>query len=696
LSGIRVGIDVGGTFTKAVAVEPRPFRLRARATVATTHGARDGVTAGVVHVLRRLLVDLAQERARVEVVAFSTTQAMNALLEGDVARVGVIGIGSAPDLKVARKRTRVGAVDLAPGRSLVTEHEFLDATRGLSDAVVDEVLDRLEQAGCTAIAVSGSFAVDAPEHELVVVERARARSLPACSGHELTGTYGLETRTVSAAVNASILPVIERTAGLVERALAEAGLDAPLLVLRGDGGAMSVDAFRRRPSFTVGSGPAAGVAAALHQLGVGDAVVVECGGTSSNVSVVKRGRPVLRSIKVMGRPTSIRSIDSWVVGAAGGSMARLARRGIAEVGPRSAHVGGLPYASFNPPDAFRDAELELFAPRVGDPEAYAVISAGGRRYALTATCAANALALVPENAHAFGSREAAQAAFAPLARRLGTTAEAAARSVLDGAVRKIADAVVEATRAHDLGHDLPIVALGGAGQALAGEVARAVGRPLVCPEHADVLSSIGAALSLVRAEVARTVAGETAALELARDAERSCIAAGAAPATVAVETSYDPREGALRAVATGAVALETGAAQRERADEAEQRAAAASALGMDRQELSLVAATEYYRVYSENGSGRVAVVDVLGAVPLADNARRILAGDGSGLLHALRGALAASTLHLGVATLVPRVALISGPHILDFSDARRPEEIVRAAERALDGREGTAVAVLSR
>ena len=73
-------------------------------------------------------------------------------------------------------------------------------------------------------------------------------------------------RTVSAAVNASILPVVERTASVVERGATRRGLEVPLLVLRGDGGAMSVEAFRRRAVFTIGSGPAAGVAAALHQL----------------------------------------------------------------------------------------------------------------------------------------------------------------------------------------------------------------------------------------------------------------------------------------------------------------------------------------------------------------------------------------------------------------------------------------------
>jgi len=210
--GIRVGVDVGGTFTKAVALTVQPLTLRAHAVVPTSHTAAAGVTEGVAAALRALLDDLEDDRDRVELVAYSTTQAMNALLEGDVARVGVIGIGVEPELRLARKRTQVGDLKLAPGRVLHTEHAFLDATRGLDAERVDAVLDEMQAAECTALAVSGAFSVDTPEHERIVAARARERGLPVCAGHELTGTYGLETRTVSAAVNASILPVVERTA----------------------------------------------------------------------------------------------------------------------------------------------------------------------------------------------------------------------------------------------------------------------------------------------------------------------------------------------------------------------------------------------------------------------------------------------------------------------------------------------------
>jgi hypothetical protein len=594
----------------------------------------------------------------------------------------------------------VGEIGLAPGRSLTTEHVFLDATGGLSAAAVDEALDRLGDLGCEAIAVSGAFAVDSPEEERLVVERARERGLPACAGHDLTGAYGLETRTVSAAVNAAILPVVERTAGLVERGLREAGLDVPLLVLRGDGGAMSVDAFHRRPSFTVASGPAAGVAAALHQVGVSDAIVVESGGTSSNVSVVRGGRPVLRSVRVMGRPTAIRSIDSWVVGAAGGSMARLGRRRIAEVGPRSAHIAGLPYATFADPDELEGAELELISPREGDPDAYAVVNTPSGSYALTATCAANALGLVSPEAHAHGSAAAARAAFEPLGRRLRGGPEDAARAVLDGAAEKVAEAVVAAAGHHDLEPEVPLVALGGSSAALIEEVGRRTGRPVERPEHPEVLSSIGAAMSLLRVEVARSSGREpddpAQGVELARTAERACVEAGAAPASVTAEVSYDADEGLLRATATGAVSLESGAADRRPVAEPEQLDAAALALDAAPDSLAVVAGSDFYRVFANDGSGTVAVVDRLGGVALADSARHVLIGTGPGFLTDLEEAIDEAAVNLGLTQLIPRVSLVCGPRLLDLSDARRAEDVLSAAADAVAEHPGTAVAVISR
>jgi N-methylhydantoinase A len=100
--GLRIGVDVGGTFTKAVAIDATSLELKAHAAVPTSHDAEDGVAAGVAAALEQLLGELNGDRDRIELVAFSTTQAMNALLEGDVRRVGVVGVGSGAELRLVR------------------------------------------------------------------------------------------------------------------------------------------------------------------------------------------------------------------------------------------------------------------------------------------------------------------------------------------------------------------------------------------------------------------------------------------------------------------------------------------------------------------------------------------------------------------------------------------------------------------
>src|SRR5215204_5304452 len=149
-----------------------------------------------------------------------------------------------------------------------------------------------------------------------------------------------------------------------------------------------------------------------------------------------------------------------------------------------------------------------------------------------------------------GSRVAARLAFAPLADRLRTTVDEAARSVLDGAARRIADAAAEAAKQHAQRDDVPLVALGGSGDVLVARVAELLGRPVVRTEHPEVLSSIGAALSLVRVELDRNGVSALDVPALAIEAEAACIAAGAAPASITGETAYDEADRILRAVAT--------------------------------------------------------------------------------------------------------------------------------------------------
>ena len=163
-----------------------------------------------------------------------------------------------------------------------------------------------------------------------------------------------------------------------------------------------------------------------------------------------------------------------------------------------------------------------------------------------------------------------------------------------------------------------------------------------------------------------------------------------------VECTYEAREGQLRAVATGAVALERGAAGRAPVDEPAQQRAAAQALGVAADGLRLVASTEFYRVYGENGAGPVAVVDGLGSVPLAERARHIVTGPEHEVLDGLGAVVDEATLQLGVTSVLPRVALVCGSRIVDASDARRAEDILVTARAALEDHDGPAVAVVWR
>jgi hypothetical protein len=135
-------------------------------------------------------------------------------------------------------------------------------------------------------------------------------------------------------------------------------------------------------------------------------------------------------------------------------------------------------------------------------------------------------------------------------------------------------------------------------------------------------------------------------------------------------------------------------ASRGEADEPAQLRAAARALSFTEDRLKVVARNDFYGVFCENGAGGVAVVDRLASVALAEHAKRVLADEPDVLMARLGDELRSATVNLGVATLLPRVTIVSGASIVDLSDARRPEDILAGARTAVEGRGGPAVAVI--
>jgi N-methylhydantoinase A len=697
---IRIGVDVGGTFTKAVACESSSDAVLARAVVPTTHASVRGVAQGIVEAIGSVADEISgRGLGPVQLIAHSTTQAVNALLEGDTSVVGVIGIGRRPDLKRAHKRTAVGEIRLAPGRRLVTRHSFVDATAGIDETALRRTIHDLIEEGAEVLCVSEAFGVEDARAEWLVLEIAEELGIPACAGHELTGLYGLEMRTVTAALNASILPTALRTASLVEDAARDL-TEAPLLVMRGDGGAVNLDVMKRHPLLTAFSGPAASVAGALRHVSVHDAVVIEVGGTSTNVSAIKARRPVLSYVRVLDHVTCVRSLDVRVVGIAGGSLGRVGKRmgrvRLLDVGPRSAHIAGLPYACFEPAQELEGANACLIAPRPGDPPEYLVLeNQRGRRIAVTLTCAANALDAVANDSYASGNRSSARRAFEIAGSYVGSDWEDLARSFLQAATRKVAGAVSEAVAESKLSSSV-IVGLGGGAGALIPAVGAASGSEWSIPPDAEVISSIGDALSMVRVEVERTLARPSteAVAAVHREAEAAAMRAGAAPATIQLESEAVPERGALRVTAYGSLALD-GGAQGDAMDQGRAEEAARVALGIPP---TLVAISEFFAVFAADGDGErgFAVVDRKGSIAAAGRGR-VIVGLGREVAPALQERVPALARHYGPIAVAPALRLVRGPRLVDLTLISKPDAAIEAAvaECAL-AHDEEVVAILSR
>ena len=697
---VRIGVDVGGTFTKAVACEATSGEVVARAVVPTTHASTSGVAEGVIAAVDRVAGEI-RERGLgpILLVSHSTTQAVNALLEGDTAIVGVVGIGRRPDLKRASRRTSVGEIRLAPGRTLGTRHAFIDATDGIDKDDVREAIRSLLDEGAEVICASEAFGVEDARAEWMVLDVAADLGVPACAGHELSGLYGLEMRTVTAALNASILPTAMRTARLVEEAVSEDIPGVPLLVMRGDGGAADLDTMKRHPLVTAFSGPSASVAGALRHLAVHDGVVVEVGGTSTNVSAVRGGRPILDYVRVLDHVTCVRSLDVRVVGVAGGSLLRLSKRlgrlRFEDIGPRSAHIAGLPYAAFADPDELRDATPRLISPRPGDPDDYVILEApSGRRFAITLTCAANAIDAVPAGAYAHGNREAALVAFGHLERLMGVPAAEIARTALGAAVQKVAAAVGEAIHDGKLSN-ARVVGLGGGAGALVPALGDALRLQWDIPAEAEVISSVGDALSLVRVEVERALSKPTAeqVADVHSEVERAAVDAGADPATIQIESEALPERGALRAIAFGSLALDVD--HSDAATRAEIEHAGRSALGAG---ALVAAATSFYTVFvaGDGRARRFAVVDARGGLAL-EGTGTVISGTGAQVAAAVSERVPSLIRHYGPLAVAPAVRVLRGSRLIDLTLFSSPDKTIEAAETECSlGGADTVIALLSR
>ena len=696
---VRIGIDVGGTFTDVVVVDNDSREVVSQLKVPTTHQATEGVALGIINAIERVLSELEISPDDVVFIAHSTTQATNALLEGDVANVGVIGLGSGLEGFKAKIDTCVPPIELAPNRFLKAQHEFV-SSKNFSEQTINLIIENFRDNGAEVVAVSEAFGVDCTKREDEIADLVRAKGMLATSGHEVSTLYGLRTRTRTAVLNAAILPKMIHTATMTDECVRRAKIRAPLMIMRSDGGVMSVEEVHRRPIMTMLSGPAAGIAGALMHERVSDGIFIEVGGTSADISVIRDGAPQTKAARVGGHRTYLNTLDVRTLAIAGGSMIREKNGAIVDVGSRSAHIAGLAYASFQTAEIFENAKLVHLRPTVHDTDDYTAIECrNGIRFSLTPTCAANLLGLIPDYAFAKGNPEAARTAFKPLAQKIGLSPEAAARKVLEISCKKVEKQIDELIAEYNLDRQtVELIGGGGGAAALIPFTGTLMNLPARLAKKAEVISTIGVALAMVRDTIERNITNPTPAqiLQVRREASEAVVKIGAVPASVEVQIEVDARKSIVRAIAFGTTELkkETGAVNANGFDDAQ--SAAARSLKTD--ESSIVAAAEIagfyvftHEILTKTFLGlfarkqlAVRVVDKTGVVRLQRNNAEIHLSTVENATRELENAITKLTDFGDAGRALPDIHLLVGARIINLAGLAELEQVLALATTELE------------
>jgi N-methylhydantoinase A/oxoprolinase/acetone carboxylase beta subunit len=329
---IRVGLDTGGTYTDAVALDGGQ-RVLASAKARTTHW---NLAVGISDALDQLLTALPEGvgREHIGLFAVSTTLATNAVVEGRFSPICTILVGF-DERMVARsglRRGERGSVVCVRGGHEATGEETEPLDEAAVHAAVAEFGGSVE-----AFAVASMFSVRNPAHELRVRELIRAGcGKPVTCSFELSAQLDAPRRALTAALNARLIPQIRHLMESVQEALARERITAPLMIVRGDGTLVKSEVALEYPVETVLSGPAASVVGASFLGGLRDFVVSDMGGTTTDVAVVAGGRPVVRAegAVIGGWRTMVRAIDVHTCGLGGDSEVHFDRAGHFAVGPR--------------------------------------------------------------------------------------------------------------------------------------------------------------------------------------------------------------------------------------------------------------------------------------------------------------------------------------------------------------------------
>ena len=492
---IWIGIDTGGTFTDLVLCELASGRYTYHKLPTTTGDPAKAVLDGIAEVIE--LAGL--PRDDVEFLVLGTTLATNAVLEGKTARTGMITTRGFRDiLELARQRRpsyfnldALKPVPPAPRdcRVEVTERIAHDGAEiePLADDEVRYAVDALRRKKVEAVAVCMLHSYANPAHEQRAREIVKEMWPQAylCASSDVLPEFREYERFATTTVNASLMPVMDRYLERFERGVHELGVKIAPRVMQSNGGAVTPAAVRRVPVNTFFSGPAGGVVGCVGlgaELGIGNLITFDMGGTSTDVCLIRDGEPSKKDQREMaGFPVRTRTIDIHTIGAGGGSLAWVDAGGLLKVGPQSAGAvpGPAAYGRGGTKPTVTDANVVL-----GRLNPKALL--GGR------------MAMYPERARKAIEDELAPALRADLVKAAAGVIEIINVNMM-GAVRVISVEQGEDPR------DFTLVAFGGAGPLHAADIARSMGiRRVLVPPRPGLLSALGLLHADVRGDFSLT------------------------------------------------------------------------------------------------------------------------------------------------------------------------------------------------
>jgi N-methylhydantoinase A/oxoprolinase/acetone carboxylase beta subunit len=322
---LGLGIDTGGTYTDAAVVDMSTFKVLAKAKSPTTyHDLSIGVLGAIDGVLRSKAFDISE----ISFVGLSTTLATNSILTGKGGRVGHIGIGWTPH-QGFKSGADMDAYIKGGHGVWAQQQEPLDI-EALKKAIVEM------QPNVDSFVVSSHFSVYNPDHERDAASVIKEMTgLPVVMGHQMASELGVPERSVTAILNARLLPVLSEFLDGVERSLRERGLDAIVLVFKGDGTLMNLQTARERPVETILSGPAASLMGGKVLSNEKDFIMVDIGGTSTDIAYLDDGFPrISKEGATVGHwRTRVKAIDIWTVGLGGDSHIISDQKGNFKIGP---------------------------------------------------------------------------------------------------------------------------------------------------------------------------------------------------------------------------------------------------------------------------------------------------------------------------------------------------------------------------